>query len=229
MFQDILAQYTPTQQSWQAIALALATTLVVTGLIAKTYEWTYQGLSWSPALVQSFILGSLISCMVMLAIGNNLAGAIGSMGFLALIRFRTNLRDPRDMVFTFACLGAGVAAGMHAYPVVIAGSLAFCAAALAMRASGLGTRGSPDGLVRFQAENGEGVADAIAAILTSHTRHFALVTMREVAQGHLVDYAYQVKLADSANGAERKLLGALERCGHLTGIIYMNQQATVEV
>lgn len=208
--------------------LSLLLAFVFSTIVARIYSWTYQGLSWSPALVQSFTLSSLVACMLMLAIGDNIAAAVGSMGFLAMIRFRTNLRDPRDMVFVFACLGIGVAAGLQAYLATIVGASSFCIIACVLHFTGVGTRRLHDGLLRFQAEAGADAADQVTSALRTNTSRFVLVTMREVAQGKMVDYSYQVKLGGKKDAIEN-LINSLEKIPSLRGITYMNQQATVEV
>ena len=43
----------------------------------------------------------------------HLARGLGILGTLAIIRFRTPIRDPRDMIFLFACLGVGIACGAN--------------------------------------------------------------------------------------------------------------------
>ena len=62
----------------------------------------------------------------MIAIGDNVARGIGIVGSLAIIRFRTNLRDPRDLVFLFAALGAGVACGVQSYIAAAFATALFC-------------------------------------------------------------------------------------------------------
>ena len=66
------------------------------------------------AFVHTMILGSMIVSMLIMAIGNNLARGLGILGTLAVIRFRTPIRDPRDMMFLFACLGIGILIAMAA-------------------------------------------------------------------------------------------------------------------
>ena len=51
--------------------------------------------------------------------------------------------------------------------------------------------------------------------------------MRNVAQGQVVDYSYQVKLSDPM--ANQRLIQQLEMIDGIRGITYMNQEATVEV
>jgi hypothetical protein len=227
---DLLNLYVGLGLTWQAVVLALLVSFLASAAIAKVYEITYQGLSWSPALVQAMVMGSQISAMLMMAIGDSIAGAIGLFGTLALIRFRTTLRDPRDLVFVLASFGVGVAAGMKAYMVAVAGSASFCVLALALWASGFGTRRHHDGLVRFQIPTGHPALNIVGNVLRQRTQHFALVTMREVSQGTQVDYSYQVKLKGSnINRAEEELLEALRSVDGVQSLVYMSQQSTVEV
>jgi uncharacterized membrane protein YhiD involved in acid resistance len=173
------------------------------------------------------ILGSIVSCLLMIAIGDNIARGIGIVGSLAVIRFRTNLRDPRDLVFLFASLGVGVAAGVQSYATAVIGTIMFCLVVSVLYISPFGTRRKHDGLVRFQAPSGPQAAAEITTIMQNHTRNFVLVTMRNVAQGQIVDYAYQVKLADPEDNL--KLIQNLEKIAGIRGITYTNQEATVEV
>ena len=92
---------------WQSVLLSFLCAFFLSSIIAIVYERTFQGLSWSRGLMQSMVLGSIITCLLMIAIGDNVARGIGIVGSLAIVRFRTNLRDPRDLVFLFAALGAG--------------------------------------------------------------------------------------------------------------------------
>ncbi|MDZ7333443.1 MAG: DUF4956 domain-containing protein, partial [candidate division KSB1 bacterium] len=102
-----LLNYGFEQIEWPIALMSFLMAFLLSSLIAITYERTFQGLSYSRGLVQSMVLGSLVSCLLMIAIGDNIARGIGIVGSLAIIRFRTNLRDPRDLVFLFASLGVG--------------------------------------------------------------------------------------------------------------------------
>ena len=97
-----LLNYGFEQIEWQITLLCFLLAFMLSSIIAIVYERTFQGLSYSRGLVQSMILGSLVSCLLMIAIGDNIARGIGIVGSLAIIRFRTNLRDPRDLIFLFA-------------------------------------------------------------------------------------------------------------------------------
>ncbi len=89
-------------------------------VISLVYRWTYRGSSYSASMVRSMIILAMITAIVMLVIGNNLARAFGLVGAMSIIRFRTALKDPHDIVFVFFSLAAGMAAGvgMHVLAMV---------------------------------------------------------------------------------------------------------------
>ncbi len=64
---------------------------------------------------------------MVLAVGDNVARGIGLIGALTVIRFRSTLKDPRDLIFAFASLATGVAAGAHAYAAAVLGTVVFLA------------------------------------------------------------------------------------------------------
>jgi uncharacterized membrane protein YhiD involved in acid resistance len=222
-----LLNYGFEQIEWQIALLSFLFAFLLSSIIAFFYERTFQGLSYSRGLVQSMILGSIVSCLIMIAIGDNIARGIGIVGSLAIIRFRTNLRDPRDLIFLFASLGIGVSTGVQSYATAILGTIVFCIVVYILYVSPFGTRRKFDGLVRFQIPSGPAAASEVTHILQHYTRQFIMVTMRNVAQGQAVDYAYQVKFSDAT--ANQQLIQQLETINGIRGITFTNQEATVEV
>jgi uncharacterized membrane protein YhiD involved in acid resistance len=223
----LLFNYGFTQLEWHTALLSFCVAFMMSSCVAYIYKATFQGLSYSRGLVQSMVLGSLISCLLMIAIGDNVARGIGIVGSLAIIRFRTNLRDPRDLVFLFASLGVGVAAGVQSYDTAIIGGLAFAGVAVMLYAFQFGSRKQHDGMVRFQIPSRKELADQAANVMKQIPKYFALVTMRDVAQGDMVDYTYQVKLVKPEDSA--KIIDGLKQLEGIRGLTYMSQETTVEV
>ena len=212
---------------WQVALLSCLVSFVLAYLIAAVYGRTYQGLSWSRGLVQGMVLGSVVACLLMMAIGDNLARGIGIVGSLSIIRFRTNLRDPKDLIFILAALGVGIAAGVQAYMVGVVGAVVFCGVSFFLRYVPFGERRTHDGLLRFQLPADGDQSVEVAHALKAVSQHFTLVNMRKVAQGSIVDYAYQIKFKRAKE--PEALLQALGEIEGLKGLAFMNQQSTVEV
>lgn len=105
------------------VATSLLVALVCGLIITTLYRWTYKGTSYSPGFVRSMIFMSMITAVVMLAIGNNLARAFGLVGAMSIIRFRTAVKDPQDIVFIFFALATGLAAGVGMHMVAIVGTV----------------------------------------------------------------------------------------------------------
>lgn len=208
------------------VLFAFVVTLVLTQIIATVYIWTFRGMSYTRSYVLAIVVGGVVATMMMLAINNNVAAGLGIAGSLAFVRFRTSVRDPRDMVFVFAALGAGVASGLRAHMIAIVGTSAFCFATIVLTLVEFGSVRQFDGLLRFVASSESDQHD-LGDILKRFTRRFALVTMREVHQGAALEYAYHVKMRGSE--AKRDLVRMLQGTEGVDDVSYLDQEDTVEI
>jgi len=189
--------------------------------------WTFRGMSYSRAFVLTISAGGIVAAMLMLAINNSIAAGLGIAGSLAIIRFRTAMRDPRDMIFVFAALAAGIAAGLRAWGAAVAGTLVFCLVAVALAWTEFGSQQRYDGLLRLQLPATTDAEAAIGRVLARTTRRFALVTLREVAQGEALQFAYQVRLPARYPRAE--LVRAVEGIQGATDVTLLLQDPTIEI
>jgi hypothetical protein len=91
-------------------------------IVAILYRATYKGISYSSGYVISIIMLTLITALVIMVIGNNLARAFGLVGAMSIIRFRTAVKDTQDIMFIFFALALGLACGSGAFAVAITGT-----------------------------------------------------------------------------------------------------------
>lgn len=208
-------------------ALATLLSFILSNVVAMVYEKTFQGLSYSRTFVQAIILGSIVVCIAMQAIGDNVARGIGMFGALTLIRFRSSLKDPKDMIFIFASLAMGIACGVHAYVPAVVGCLVFSLASLAVFRSPFGRNTHFDGMLRFSAPSDSSSLKQIDALLALNCTKFALITMRDVGQGLHTEYAYQVKLRAKCDRSE--FLYGLQNLPDVRGAQLLFQEATIEI
>lgn len=214
------------QLSTESAALSLLLAFGLAQAIGAVYVWTFRGMSYSTGLVHAIVVGSVIACTLMLAVGNSIAAGIGIAGGLSIIRFRTALRDPRDMMFVFAGLAAGIASGLGGHKAALFGTVVFCTAILALTLTEFGSQRRHDGLLRFQLPISADES-AVMALLRKHTRFVALVTLRDVAQGKAIEHAYQVRLGDPRDRSE--LVRALEQLPGIQDVSLLLQEPTVEL
>ena len=84
-------------------------------LISFVYKKTHRGMSYSQSFMITNIFLSLIVCMVIMTIGNSISRAFALVGALSIIRFRTVIKDPKDIVFIFWSLATGMVCGTGQY------------------------------------------------------------------------------------------------------------------
>jgi uncharacterized membrane protein YhiD involved in acid resistance len=200
---------------------------VLSGLVAWVYEKTFHGLSYSRNYVQALVLSSMVAATIMQAIGDSIARGLGMMGALAIVRFRTNFKDPKDLIFLFAAIAAGIASGVYAWGVAMGGTLAFCIVAAILYKADIGSHRAYDGLLRFTVGDTQGAGNRMEVVFKEHLRHFALVSLREIAGGKSLDYSYQIKLKQGHKAED--LLGDLSKIETLAGLHFMMQESTTEL
>ena len=118
-----------------AILLTVLFSFALSCLIVLTYDLTTKALNRPYHYLQSLTLISILAAMVMSAVGDSLARGLGMLGALAIIRFRTTLRNPRNMTFMFASLAVGIACGVQGYIIAVIGTMVFCLGAFILKFS----------------------------------------------------------------------------------------------
>lgn len=210
-----------------SVFYAFLLSFVLGTVIALLYIKTFQGLSYSRNFLHCLVLCPILTATAMQAIGDNVARGIGMIGAISLLRFRTNIRDPRDMFFVFASLAVGLAAGVHAYAIALLGTLCFAAAALILAKTPFAHGPHFDGLLRFHMNREEDGQRELDRVLEEACKHFALISVREMNQGEILDYAYQVKLKKEMSSHD--FVNSIQRIPGARGVNMMMQEAVVEV
>ena len=138
---------------------------LLSSIIAITHKLTFTGDYYPKNFFQSLILGSVVTTLVMMAIGDSLARGLGVFGAMAIIRFRTRIDDPRDVLFLFAALSTGLAIGVYGFTISFVGSVLFCLVAVLLHFSPFRSFAQPSNLF-FTLTNSEhltGVHDVLQA------------------------------------------------------------------
>ncbi len=171
---------------------AMLLSYVLAQFVAWLYVWTHRGLSYSRNMVHSIVLLGMIVTMVMLVVGDSVARAFGLVGALAIIRFRTVVRDARDTTFIFLALAVGIAVGADHEMVAVTGTLLITFIAGILQFTGFGTRHSDTGTLRVRGDGA--LAAPLDEVLDSWCRTHEMIALREGAGGGESEYAYEIRL-----------------------------------
>ena len=105
----------------------IAATLIVTALIALYIFVIYRVVTRKTFYSKTFNISltalAVITAAIILAMQSNLVISLGMVGALSIIRFRTAIKDPMDLVFLFWSISIGIICGAGLYEIAVITSL----------------------------------------------------------------------------------------------------------
>ena len=112
------------------VIVTMLLSVVVGCLIYLVYRLFSKGVLYDRRFNITLPLMTVVSAMIILCVASNLAFSLGALGALSMIRFRTAVKDPVDLMYLFWSVAAGIAAGARLYYVVLYGNLIVAAAVI---------------------------------------------------------------------------------------------------
>jgi hypothetical protein len=132
LFGDLFGQDNPdvhpaTFGGWQSTAATVALRFSLAALLAAILAFRpRRGVAISrrnPYVGQTQILMAVVAAAMMMVVGDSAARAFGIFAAASLVRFRTNIRDPKEITVLLVCLGVGLAAGVGRWDMAVILSL----------------------------------------------------------------------------------------------------------
>ncbi len=114
--QEFLSLYANVSNpTFEMVLFTFLLSFLLSVTIAVTYMKTTPPTLKSTNFVQAMILSALISATVVQSTNSSLASGVGLLGALTIIQFRSTFRDPRDVIFMFAAISAGISCGSFVF------------------------------------------------------------------------------------------------------------------
>jgi len=109
--------------SWEALSARIALRFSLAAFLAALLAFRpRRGLSVvrrNPYVAQTQILMAVVAGAMMMVVGDSAARAFGIFAAASLVRFRTNIRDPKETTVLLVCLGVGLAAGVGRWDMAV--------------------------------------------------------------------------------------------------------------
>ncbi|MBM3328423.1 MAG: DUF4956 domain-containing protein [Calditrichaeota bacterium] len=188
-----------------AVNILLAFALGV--LIALVYVWTTRFRAVSASLIPTMVILAMVTALVMMVVGNSLARAFGLVGAMSIIRFRTVVKDNRDIAFIFFALATGMACGVGNYAIALIGSGTVLLLLLVLDFVQFGVARRGLYLLRLQTTPAAGSASLLDETLTRLTTSRKQLALRSLRPGQVVEHSYLVRLRRGVS--ETGLIGTL--------------------
>ena len=105
------------------VVLTLGIAFLISLFIYTVYKKTFNGVMYSKNFNISLIGMTLITTFIIMGVTSNLVLSLGMVGALSIVRFRTAIKDPTDIVYLFWAISVGIVTGAGLYLLAIFGSL----------------------------------------------------------------------------------------------------------
>ena len=198
----------------EQLLLSLLVALITGQLTGWFYRWTHRGVSYSRTFTHALIIIAMVAALSMSLVARNVVAAFGLLGGLAIIRFRTVLRDARDTAYVLLALVCGMAAGFGYYSAAVLGALAINVVAFYLERTGFGAWQTVDSLLRFRIASETLGGAGLEVLLRRYCRKYAVMSVDELpASGSdgaaACQCTYKVRLRDPERAPD--LVAALKQ------------------
>ena len=216
----------------ERLVLVLLVAFIVGQLNAWFYRWTHRGVSYTRTFTQAVVLIAIVAALSMSLVAANPVAAIGLLGGMAIIRFRTVVRDARDTTYVLLSLVCGMAAGFGFYLTAVIGSLVANGVAFYLHHTGFGAWHVRDSLLQFQVAASALSSTEFDVLLSEFCRRHSVISVDEVPVADpggesMCQCGYKVRLRDPERGPD--LVSALKRSFGIDAVHLLVEQENEEV
>lgn len=125
-FNDMMAKLMSTA-GHEMTTVTMIRTLVFAAFLAMllfiTYKIAHSHGSYQPKFAVTLVIMAFVSTILMDLIQSNFALSLGMLGSLSIVRFRTNIKDPRDIGFIIWAMAIGLTAATMSFIAGLLGSV----------------------------------------------------------------------------------------------------------
>jgi Domain of unknown function (DUF4956) len=171
------------------IILALLVAFALGILIYYVYQRSFRGVVYNQAFAISLALLTILTTMITLAISSNIALSLGMVGALSIVRYRTAIKDPGDLIFLFWAVGTGITIGAKFHYLAVVGALVVILMLIT-----IGRRTSPsDTFILIVHYTGDDIAGELRRIL--HGKRFQIKS--KTTRKYNVEMAVEVEVKNN--------------------------------
>lgn len=118
----------------ERIFLTFTVTFFMGLLILLIYKLTYKGVLFNRTFGTSLLMVAMVTSLVIMPISSNVVLSLGMVGALSIVRFRTALKDPLDIVYMFWAIALGLTSGAGFFELAIIGCIVLAVIMVAVTA-----------------------------------------------------------------------------------------------
>lgn len=211
---------------WQTLS-ALLLSFFLSLVLAFVYRQTHRGVSYSVSFVHSMILMAVTVSLIMIVIGSNVARAFSLVGALSIIRFRTAIKEPRDVAFLFATMAIGMSAGTGFYDLAVLFTLFIAPAVYFLYRFQIGAQPTSEVLLKVQIAGDQDHRTLFQEAFYKHLSQHSLLSIETIQGGAALELVYSIHLKSA--GAEAELMEALRGVNGNRKVVLLSGAQNIDV
>lgn len=193
--------------------IGLASSFLIGLFIYYVYRKTFNGVVYSHSFNISLIIMTMATALVIMGISQNVLLSLGMVGALSIVRFRTPIKDPMDLMFLFWSVVAGILAGAGFIPLVAFGSV-FIGAVIILFQHKFVIENPYLVVIKFEQE---AVNEQIERILKKSAKRY-LLKSKSIISNEEIEVTYEVRL----NKEDYKFVSQLTKVDGVTSAIMLS-------
>lgn len=120
---DIASQFGSGESSIVDFLINIFITIILAYIIGLVYSKYGNSLSNRKKLTQTFVLIAVTVMLVISIVKSSLALSLGLVGALSIVRFRTAIKEPEELVYFFVAIALGLGMGANQRIVTLTGAI----------------------------------------------------------------------------------------------------------
>lgn len=121
VLESVVYNQSITSGTYITIIIDMLAALMVGYIIYRIYKRFFAGVVYSRYFAVTLIGMTVLTCMVTLAISTNIVISLGMVGALSIVRYRTAIKEPLDIMYLFWAITEGITLGASMYIIATIG------------------------------------------------------------------------------------------------------------
>lgn len=175
--------------------ISLLVALALGFFIYMIYKKTFTGVIYSHTFNLSLIIMSLTTALIIIGISSNVLLSLGMVGALSIVRFRTPIKDPMDIVYIFWTIVIGILCGAGFIALAVAGSL-LIGLVLVIFVNKVKIENPYLLVVRY---NENSIENSLEHVISGNTKKYSIKS-KSVMPGNAFEVTYEVRVKEKDTG-----------------------------
>ena len=226
ILKNVFAQSALSAQELFNVVFSLILAIMIGFVISQVYKHTHRGLNYEISFLATLILLAPIVAAVMIFIQGSLVLSLGLVGSLSIIRFRTPIKDTRDMVFLFWAIAAGLGCGIYSWTLVVIFTLLVFVTVIILYLTKYGRSRNQDYVLVLSGASSYPDND-VENIIKQHT--FDVRVRSRESDNETWEIIFEVRFTDKVGEESKQLVGELQALSGVSKVSLLAPQLALPV